>query len=165
MRLMSYGMLRTKLPKILRQRQFKLLSFCKGLLFFLAGIAWIALSPFCIRRSSWMLILLALISPQTCPDENEMEIASPEEIFEVDEIFSSVMDAQDGKREIDTSMLVLALTNDETDHKEVTKEDVDPHSIIDCTIECGNLKQEVKVNSNIDTVKDIVVNDVHYRNY
>ncbi|KAK4750756.1 hypothetical protein SAY87_004238 [Trapa incisa] len=105
-----------------------------------------------------------LTTDMSIEDEDEMGTASPEEFFEVQEIFSSVVDAQDGKGEIDSLVHALASLTEEADHKKVLKEDVDPHSFHDCATEYGSLKQEVKMDSNINAVKDIVVDDVHYRN-
>ncbi|XP_031404017.1 formin-like protein 20 isoform X1 [Punica granatum] len=97
-------------------------------------------------------------------DGNETEAASPEEFFEVEEIFSSVVDSQEAKGEIDSTVQDVALPEDEEDHKEIWKEDADPHAFLDCASDDGSSKQEVKLDSSIDAVKDIVVDDVQYRN-
>ncbi|PKI72146.1 hypothetical protein CRG98_007465, partial [Punica granatum] len=89
-------------------------------------------------------------------DGNETEAASPEEFFEVEEIFSSVVDSQEAKGEIDSTVQDVALPEDEEDHKEIWKEDADPHAFLDCASDDGSSKQEVKLDS--------IVDDVQYRN-
>ncbi|GAV71548.1 FH2 domain-containing protein/PTEN_C2 domain-containing protein, partial [Cephalotus follicularis] len=87
----------------------------------------------------------------------ETESSSPEEFFEVEEIFSSVVDAQEGKGDFGSHML------DDTVHREVWKEDVDHHSFQDCTSDDGNHKPEGTLHIDVDAVKDIAVDDVNYR--
>ncbi|KAK0597157.1 hypothetical protein LWI29_022315 [Acer saccharum] len=97
-------------------------------------------------------------------DENEAEFesASPEEFFEVEELFSNVVDSQEGKGDYDTQTVHETEPND-IDHKEVWKEDVDPPTFQDCASDDGHHKHDVKVvDLNVDAVKDITVDDVKY---
>lgn len=97
----------------------------------------------------------------TSEDGNEAESTSPEEFFEVEEIFSNAVDAQEGKGESNVS--TLQGKPDDGDVKEVGKEDVDAHSFQDCASDDGNLRNNVKAHSGYDAVKDIVVDDVKYK--
>lgn len=92
-------------------------------------------------------------------DGNEIESASPEEFFEVEEIFSNVVDAVEGK--VDGSSLIVP--HNKPDQKDVWREDVDPPTFQDCASDDGNHKQDTKVYSSIDAVKDIAVDDVNYK--
>ncbi|XP_059441696.1 formin-like protein 20 [Corylus avellana] len=95
-------------------------------------------------------------------DGNETESASPEEFFEVEEIFSNVIDAQEAKGDYDNHV-GQDNTRDDIVQKEVWKEELDPHTFQDCASDEGTPKQDVKVDSNIDAVKDIAVDDVKYK--
>ncbi|XP_042948267.1 formin-like protein 20 isoform X2 [Carya illinoinensis] len=95
-------------------------------------------------------------------DGNETESASPEEFFEVEEIFSNVVDGQEGKGECENHVDHENIQDDIT-HKEVWKEDLDPHTFQDCASDDGTHKQDGKLYSNIDVVKDIAVDDVKYK--
>ncbi|KAL5746782.1 hypothetical protein ACOSQ2_024079 [Xanthoceras sorbifolium] len=97
----------------------------------------------------------------TSEDGNETGSASPEEFFEVEEIFSNVVDSQEGKGDSDTQTVLETKQND-IDHKEVWKEDVDPPTFQDCASDDGHHKHDVKVDPNVDAVKDITVDDVKY---
>ncbi|MBA0718334.1 hypothetical protein Golax_006089, partial [Gossypium laxum] len=92
-------------------------------------------------------------------DGNEIESASPEEFFEVEEIFSNAVDAVEGK--VDDSSLIVP--HNKPDQKDVWREDVDPPTFQDCASDDGNHKQDTKVYSSIDAVKDIAVDDVNYK--
>ncbi|KAK8710745.1 hypothetical protein V6N13_146058 [Hibiscus sabdariffa] len=94
----------------------------------------------------------------TSEDGNEIESGSPEEFFEVEEIFSNVVDTLDGKVH-DGSLAVQA---SKLEHKDVRRED-DPHRFQELASNDGNKKQDVKVDSSIDAVKDIAVDDVNYK--
>ncbi|TXG51701.1 hypothetical protein EZV62_024225 [Acer yangbiense] len=95
-------------------------------------------------------------------NETEFESASPEEFFEVEELFSNVVDSQEGKGDYDTQTVHETEPND-IDHKEVWKEDVDPPTFQDCASDDGHHKHDVKVvDPNVDAVKDITVDDVKY---
>ncbi|KAK8587452.1 hypothetical protein V6N12_021945 [Hibiscus sabdariffa] len=95
----------------------------------------------------------------TSEDGNEIESGSPEEFFEVEEIFSNVVDMLDGKVH-DGS---LAVHDKKLEQKDVRREDVDPHRFQELASNDGNKKQDVKVDSRIDAVKDIAVDDVNYK--
>ncbi|OMO87296.1 hypothetical protein CCACVL1_09139, partial [Corchorus capsularis] len=95
-------------------------------------------------------------------DGNEIESASPEEFFEVEEIFSNAVDALEGKVD-DENPTVHDNKPDSREHKDVWREDVDPPSFLDCASDDGNHKQDVKVDSSMDAVKDIAVDDVNYK--
>ncbi|PPD95768.1 hypothetical protein GOBAR_DD07203 [Gossypium barbadense] len=92
-------------------------------------------------------------------DGNEIESASPEEFFEVEEIFSNAVDAVEGK--VDDSSLIVP--HNKPDQKDVWREDVDPPTFQDCASDDGNHKHDTKVYSSIDAVKDIAVDDVNYK--
>ncbi|XP_039011846.1 formin-like protein 14 [Hibiscus syriacus] len=90
---------------------------------------------------------------------NEIESGSPEEFFEVEEIFSNAVDALDGKVDDDS----LKVHYNKLEQKDVRREGVDPHRFQECAINDGIKKQDVKVDSSIDAVKDIAVDDVNYK--
>eukprot|EP00256_Glycine_max_P057251 XP_014625002.1 formin-like protein 20 [Glycine max] len=92
----------------------------------------------------------------------ETESASPEEFYEVEEIFSNVIDAQEGKTEYDSQAFHENAVDVET-HKEVWRQESDPHTFEDCTPDDRIPKQVDKMNSGINAVKDISIDDVHYK--
>ncbi|KAJ6977326.1 formin-like protein 20 isoform X2 [Populus alba x Populus x berolinensis] len=95
-------------------------------------------------------------------DGNETDSASPEEFFEVEEIFSNVVDGHEAKG-YGASHIVHDNMPVDVDGKEVWKEDSDLHSFEDCASDDGNHKQEGKLDSSVDAVKDIAVDDVKYK--
>ncbi|KAG5039441.1 hypothetical protein JHK85_011917 [Glycine max] len=92
----------------------------------------------------------------------ETESASPEEFYEVEEIFSNVIDAQEGKTEFDSQAFHENAVDVET-HKEVWRQESDPHTFEDCTPDDRIPKQVDKMDSGINAVKDISIDDVHYK--
>ncbi|MBA0768884.1 hypothetical protein Gotri_017659, partial [Gossypium trilobum] len=92
-------------------------------------------------------------------DRNDGECASPEEFFEVEEIFSNAVDAVDGKVDYDSQIV----HENKPEQKDILREDVDPHRIQECSTYDGNKKQDVKFDSSIDAVKDIAMDDVNYK--
>ncbi|XVE56883.1 hypothetical protein DITRI_Ditri04bG0046100 [Diplodiscus trichospermus] len=92
-------------------------------------------------------------------DGNEIESASPEEFFEVEEIFSNAVDALEGKVDDDGSIV----HENKSEQKDVWREEVDPPRFQDCASDDGNHKHDSKVDSSIDAVKDIAVDDVNYK--
>ncbi|XP_039069421.1 formin-like protein 20 isoform X2 [Hibiscus syriacus] len=90
---------------------------------------------------------------------SELESVSPEEFFEVEEIFSNAIDAVEGKVN-DSSSIV---PHNKPDQKDVWREDVDPPTFQDCASDDGIHKQDATVYSSIDAVKDIAVDDVNYK--
>ncbi|XWS47981.1 hypothetical protein CRYUN_Cryun13aG0032300 [Craigia yunnanensis] len=90
---------------------------------------------------------------------NEIESASPEEFFEVEEIFSNAVDVLEGK--VDDNSLIVH--DNKPEQKDVWREVVDPPTFQDCASDDGNHKQDFKVDSSIDAVKDIAVDDVNYK--
>ncbi|XP_047147159.1 formin-like protein 20 isoform X2 [Vigna umbellata] len=92
----------------------------------------------------------------------ETESASPDEFYEVEEIFSSVIDAQEGKTEYDSQAFHENAVNDET-HKGVWRQKSDPHSFEDCPPDDKIAKQVYKMDPGINTVKDISIDDAHYK--
>ncbi|GMJ04944.1 hypothetical protein HRI_004163600 [Hibiscus trionum] len=90
---------------------------------------------------------------------NEIESGTPDEFFEVEEIFSNAVDKLDGKVDDDS----LAVHNNKLEQKDVRREDIDPHRFHQCAKNDGNKKQDVKVDSSIYVVKDIAVDDVKYK--
>ncbi|KAM5570824.1 formin-like protein 20 [Rosa sericea] len=95
-------------------------------------------------------------------DGNETGTASPEEFYEVEEIFSNAIDGQELKLAFDTA-LVHNNAPGNIDQKEVWKEDLEPHSFQDCASDDGNHKKDRNVDSTTDAVKDIAVDDVKYK--
>ncbi|KAK7301518.1 hypothetical protein RJT34_12384 [Clitoria ternatea] len=95
-------------------------------------------------------------------DANEEESASPDEFYEVEEIFSSVIDAHEGKGDYNSHM-VHDNTVDDGSHTEVWKEYSDPHTFQDSMLDGGVVQQVGRMDSAINTVKDITVDDVMYR--
>ncbi|MBA0714468.1 hypothetical protein Golax_013440, partial [Gossypium laxum] len=92
-------------------------------------------------------------------DRNDGECASPEEFFEVEEIFSNAVDAVDGKVDYDSQIV----HENKPEQQDILREDVDPHRIQECSTYDGNKKQDVKFDSSIDAVKDIAMDDVNYK--
>ncbi|XP_022921382.1 formin-like protein 20 [Cucurbita moschata] len=89
-------------------------------------------------------------------DGNETGAASPEEFFEVEEIFSNTMDGQEAKGSNDPQVVKHVNRNEDL------KEDLDPHAFQDCASDDGNhLRHDKK--SDFDAVKDITVDDVRYK--
>ncbi|EOA23129.1 hypothetical protein CARUB_v100028210mg, partial [Capsella rubella] len=95
-------------------------------------------------------------------EENDFDIASPDEFFEVEEIFSDVIDGPDHKRDSD-SFVVVDNASDDSDGKEVWKGDVEPNAFLDCASDDSNHKHDMHAESSTDPVKDITVDDVQYR--
>eukprot|EP00256_Glycine_max_P010908 XP_003522311.1 formin-like protein 20 isoform X1 [Glycine max] len=95
-------------------------------------------------------------------DANDTECASPEaeEFYEAEEIFSNVIDAQEGKGDYDSPMVI----NDGS-HKELWKEYSDPHTFQDSVLDDGIHQQldyvkyqlDKRVVSDTHAVKDIGV--------
>ncbi|XP_039026586.1 formin-like protein 20 isoform X2 [Hibiscus syriacus] len=92
-------------------------------------------------------------------DRSVIESASPEEFFEVEEIFSNAVDAVEGKVNDSNSIV----PHNKPDQKDVWREDVDPPTFQDCASDDGIHKQDASVYSSIDAVKDIAVDDVNYK--
>uniref|UniRef100_A0A1J3D8K4 Formin-like protein n=1 Tax=Noccaea caerulescens TaxID=107243 RepID=A0A1J3D8K4_NOCCA len=96
-------------------------------------------------------------------DENDdFDMASPEEFFEVEEIFSDVIDGPDHKKDSD-SFVVVDTASDDSEGKEVWKGDVDPNAFLDCASDDSNHKHDLRGEASTDPVKDITVDDVQYR--
>ncbi|KAL6175465.1 hypothetical protein ACLB2K_052106 [Fragaria x ananassa] len=93
---------------------------------------------------------------------NDTGTASPEEFYEVEEIFSNAIDGQDLKLAFDTA-LIHNNAPENIDQKEVWKEDTEPHSFQDCASDDGNHKKDRHMDSTTDAVKDIAVDDVKYK--
>uniref|UniRef100_F6GT55 Formin-like protein n=1 Tax=Vitis vinifera TaxID=29760 RepID=F6GT55_VITVI len=89
-------------------------------------------------------------------DVNENESASPEEFFEVEEIFSNAADAQEVKGDYDIHA-VQDIMMDDGNHKEVWKEDLDPQAFQDCASDDGNHKLDGRVDSNLPSAKAIAL--------
>ncbi|TKY73352.1 Formin protein 20 [Spatholobus suberectus] len=102
-------------------------------------------------------------------DANDTECASPEaeEFYEAEEIFSNVIDAQEGKGDYDSTM-VHDNGVDDGSHKEVWKEYSDSHTFQDSMLDDGihqqvddvKYKLDERVFSDTHAVKDISVDDV-----
>ncbi|MCD7447522.1 hypothetical protein HAX54_031018 [Datura stramonium] len=73
-------------------------------------------------------------------DDNETEGASPDEFFEVEEIFSNAVDGQDGRGESDANSVHDTMQDDES--IEIWKEELEHHAFQDCAFVEGNRKLE-----------------------
>ncbi|TMW99014.1 hypothetical protein EJD97_003200, partial [Solanum chilense] len=80
-------------------------------------------------------------------DENGTEGASPEEFFEVEEIFSNAVDGQDGRGESGAHVVKESLQDDDSIEM-IWKEEVEHHAFQDCASDEVNHKQEGKMDSN-----------------
>lgn len=80
-------------------------------------------------------------------DENGTEGASPEEFFEVEEIFSNAVDGQDGRGESGAHIVKESLQDDDSIEM-IWKEEVEHHAFQDCASDEVNHKQEGKMDSN-----------------
>ncbi|XP_024637089.1 formin-like protein 20 isoform X2 [Medicago truncatula] len=92
----------------------------------------------------------------------DVESASPEEFYDMEEIFSNVIDAQESKSE-DDSHIFHDNAGDDENRKVIWREDSDPLAFQDCTLDDGINKQVGKMDSGINGVKDISVDDVNYK--
>ncbi|KAJ4908690.1 Formin-like protein [Raphanus sativus] len=99
-------------------------------------------------------------SPVSEEDDNDFDMASPDEFYEVEEIFSDVIDGHDLKRGDSDSFLVVDTASDDSEGKEVWKGDVEPNAFLDCASDDSNHKHG---DTSTDPVKDITVDDVQYR--
>ncbi|CAM8943384.1 unnamed protein product [Rhodiola kirilowii] len=96
----------------------------------------------------------------TMENSNENGFASPEEFFEVEEIFSNFVNGQNTKGE--QSNTFKDRLEVEGLEKDVWKEEVDPHTFQDCTAEDVNQRPGVTVHpSSSHAVKDIGMDIMH----
>lgn len=95
-------------------------------------------------------------------DKTEIESNSTEEFFEVEEIFSNIVDVQEVKKDHDVQM-VHANETDDIDHQAVWKEDADPPTFQRCKSFGGSHNLEKKMDYNVEAVKDIIVDDVTFK--
>ncbi|XP_058761628.1 formin-like protein 20 [Vicia villosa] len=91
-------------------------------------------------------------------DANETESASPEEFYEVEEIFSNAADVQESKAE-DNSHTFHDNAVTDGNHKRIWREDSGPQAFQDCTPDDGIHTQAGKMDSDVNAVKDISVDD------
>ncbi|KAG2334874.1 hypothetical protein Bca52824_006054 [Brassica carinata] len=97
-------------------------------------------------------------------DENEFDMASPEEFYEVEEIFSDVIDGHDLKRGDSDSFVVVDTASDDSEGKEVWKGDVEPNAFLDypvkdITVDDVQYRSDGNADTSIDSVKDIGIDD------
>ncbi|RDX99267.1 Formin-like protein 20, partial [Mucuna pruriens] len=114
-------------------------------------------------------VIPSLTTVYVSRDANDTECASPEaeEFYEAEEIFSNVIDAQEGKGDYDSPMHYENAVDDGS-HKEVWKEYSDPHTFQDSMLDDGVYQQvdyvkyklDERVVSDTPAVKDIAVDDV-----
>lgn len=95
-------------------------------------------------------------------DKIEIESNSTEEFFEVEEIFSNIVDVQEVKRDYDVQA-VHANETDYIDHQPVWKEDADPPTFQRCKSFGGSQNLDKKIDCNVEAVKDITVDDVTFK--
>ncbi|KAL0709154.1 hypothetical protein Bca4012_016132 [Brassica carinata] len=108
-------------------------------------------------------VVPAIATSPVSEDENEFDMASPEEFYEVEEIFSDVIDGHDLKRGDSDSFVVVETASDDSEGKEVWKGDVEPNAFLDCASDDSNHKRDLHGDTSTDPVKDIIVDDVQYR--
>ncbi|KAL0888360.1 hypothetical protein Bca101_012343 [Brassica carinata] len=124
--------------------------------------------------SSAAAVLPTIVTASISEDEKDLDITSPERFYEVDEIFSDVVDGPDHRIDSD-SFVVVDTASDDFEGKEVWKGDVEPNAFLDCASDDSNHKHDVngeditvddvqyrsdgKADSNVDSVKDIVIDD------
>ncbi|VFQ74950.1 unnamed protein product [Cuscuta campestris] len=75
--------------------------------------------------------------------ENETGSASPDEFYEVEEIFSNVADGQDVRGDLDNRKPVSKL--DDECQEVVWKEELDHHTFQDCASEEGNHRRDARI--------------------
>ena len=98
-------------------------------------------------------------APVSDDDESDFDMASPDEFYEVEEIFSDAVDGHELKRGDSDGFVVVDSASDDSEGKEVWKGDVEPNAFLDCASDDSNHKHEASA----DPVKDITVDDVQYR--
>ncbi|KAF3682742.1 Formin-like protein 20 [Capsicum annuum] len=91
-------------------------------------------------------------------DENGTEGASPEEFFEVEEIFSNAVDGQDGRGESGAHIVKESLQDDDS-IEIIWKEEVEHHAFQDCASDEVNHKQEGKTDSNCSASETYIIGD------
>ncbi|KAK6148579.1 hypothetical protein DH2020_019491 [Rehmannia glutinosa] len=87
-------------------------------------------------------------------DDNEIESTSPEEFFEAEEIFSSVIDGQDGKVESDNHTVQSSAQDNANHHEVALKYDLDHHAFDDCAPDEGIHKHERNVHRDNITLRN-----------
>ncbi|KAG2310041.1 hypothetical protein Bca52824_021598 [Brassica carinata] len=107
-------------------------------------------------------VVPAIATAPVSDDENDFDITSPEEFYEVEEIFSDVIEGPDHTVDSD-SFVVVDSASDDSEGKEVWKGDVEPNAFLDCASDDSNHKHELHGEASADPVKDITVDDVQYR--
>ncbi|XP_052476738.1 formin-like protein 20 [Gossypium raimondii] len=103
----------------------------------------------------------AVIPPTTgvfaTGDENEIESVSKEEYFEVQELFSNAVDAPEAMVDDESP-----LAHDKPEQKDMLWEDANGLTNKGWVSDDGKLKQDVNVDSSMDMVKGLFVDDVNY---
>ncbi|XP_050936215.1 formin-like protein 20 isoform X2 [Cucumis melo] len=94
-------------------------------------------------------------------DKIENESNSTEEFFEVEEIFSNIIDVQEVKKDYDVQMVHTNET-DYIDHQAVW-EDADPPTFQRCKSLGGSQNFDKKMDFNVEAVKDITVDDITFK--
>ncbi|XP_019166945.1 PREDICTED: formin-like protein 20 [Ipomoea nil] len=80
-------------------------------------------------------------------NESETEVASPDEFFKVDEIFSSIVDGHEGRVSSDTPTARESVQNDKSSEP-VLKEGLEHHSFLDCASDEGTRRHDGRIGSN-----------------
>ncbi|CAM8905311.1 unnamed protein product [Rhodiola kirilowii] len=97
------------------------------------------------------------VSDSAGEDGNETESASPDEFFEVEEIFSNTVDTQ----VVNQDDFVIVKENSSGGSPDVWREEVDPRTFEDCTSDNEYTRQDGKVDLSHHEVKDIGVDVMH----
>ncbi|XP_038895155.1 formin-like protein 20 [Benincasa hispida] len=95
-------------------------------------------------------------------DKIEIESNSTEEFFEVEELFSNIVDVQEVKKDYDVQM-VHANGTDYIDNQSAWKEDADPPTFQRCKSFGGSQNLDKRMDCNVEAVKDITVDDVTFK--
>ncbi|KAF7134492.1 hypothetical protein RHSIM_Rhsim08G0150800 [Rhododendron simsii] len=106
-----------------------------------------------VRFSDSAAVPPIITSETESEDGNETESGSPEEFFEVEEIFSNVIDGHDGKGDLDSRIV------HEENNKVIWKEALEPHAFQDCALDYGNHKQDGRVDLELNVVEAIAFDD------
>ncbi|KAL0421936.1 UNVERIFIED_CONTAM: Formin-like protein 20 [Sesamum latifolium] len=70
----------------------------------------------------------SIITSEAIDEDDDESVASPEEFFEAEEIFSSLFDGKDGRGEFDNHTIQVRAQDDESHHKVARKVDLQHHA-------------------------------------
>ncbi|KAL0357454.1 UNVERIFIED_CONTAM: Formin-like protein 20 [Sesamum calycinum] len=70
----------------------------------------------------------SIITSESIDEDDDESVASPEEFFEAEEIFSSLFEGKDGRGEFDNHTIQVIAQDDESHHKVARKDDFQHHA-------------------------------------